>query len=242
MKLFVKALNFGLSLTGIPISLNIGKMGSKIKFFLLIAFIIAAIVSIKLSGLDQYLDQERLRAWIEGYGAWGPVAYIIFYSIAPSLMLPGVPITVVGGVLFGPIGGTIYTSIGATIGASIAFLVARYMGRGWVEAMLKGRWRELDAEVERQGWKVVAFTRLIPLFPFNMLNYAFGLTRIRFSHYFLASFIFMLPGVVAYVVFSSSLLGLLKGNVSKEFVIGLILVAVISAIPVIYKRGLIRRH
>jgi len=217
-------------------------MGSKIKFFLLIAFIIAAIASIKISGIDQYMDQERLRTWISSYGAWGPIAYIIFYSIAPSLMLPGVPITVVGGVLFGPFGGTIYTSIGATIGASIAFLVARYLGRGWVEAMLKGRWKELDAEVERQGWKVVAFTRLIPLFPFNMLNYAFGLTRIRFSHYFLASFIFMLPGVVAYVVFSSSLLGLLKGNVSKEFVIGLILVAAVSAIPVIYKRGLIRRH
>lgn len=211
-------------------------MGSKIKFFLLISFIIAAIVSIKLSGLDQYLDQERLRIWISSYGAWGPIAYIILYSIAPSLMLPGIPITVAGGILFGPIGGTIYTSIGATIGASIAFLISRYLGRDWVEAMLKDRWKVLDAEVDRQGWKIVAFTRLIPLFPFNMLNYAFGLTRIRFSHYFLASFIFMLPGVVAYIVFSSSLLGLFRGNVSREFVIGLILVVIVSAIPIIYKR------
>lgn len=211
-------------------------MGSKIKFFLLISFIVAAIVSIKLSGLDQYLDQERLRIWISSYGAWGPIAYIILYSIAPSLMLPGIPITVAGGILFGPIGGTIYTSIGATIGASIAFLISRYLGRDWVEAMLKDRWKVLDAEVDRQGWKIVAFTRLIPLFPFNMLNYAFGLTRIRFSHYFLASFIFMLPGVVAYIVFSSSLLGLFRGNVSREFVIGLILVVIVSAIPIIYKR------
>lgn len=148
------------------------------------AFIIAAVVSIKLSGLDRHLDQERLRTWISSYGAWGPIAYIILYSIAPSLMFPGVPITVAGGILFGPVGGTIYTSIGATIGASIAFLISRYLGRDWVEAMLKDRWKELDAKVERQGWKVVAFTRLIPLFPFNMLNYAFGLTRIRFSHYF----------------------------------------------------------
>ena len=223
-------------MTTITFSINIGAMGNKIKFFLLIAFIIAGIVSIKLSGLDQYLDQERLRTWISSYGAWGPIAYILFYSIAPSLMLPGVPITVAGGILFGPVGGTIYTSIGATIGASIAFLISRYLGRGWVEARLKERWREVDAEVDRQGWKIVAFTRLIPLFPFNMLNYAFGLTRIRFSHYFLASFIFMLPGVVAYIVFSSSLLGLLKGNVSKEFVIGLILVVIVSAIPIIYKR------
>lgn len=216
-------------------------MGKKQRFFLLLAFIIAAIASIKLAGLDEYLDQERLRAWIAGYGAWGPVIYILVYSIAPSLMLPGLPITVVGGILFGPVGGTVYTSIGATIGASIAFLIARYLGRGWVEAMLRGRWKELDSEVEGQGWKIVAFTRLIPLFPFNLLNYAFGLTKIRFSHYFMASFVFMLPGIIAYVMFSSSLLGLLKGNVSREFLIGLILVIAVSAIPIAYKRGLLKR-
>lgn len=216
-------------------------MGKKQRFFLLLAFIVAAIVFIKLTDLDEYLYQERLRAWIADYGAWGPIIYIIIYSIAPSFMLPGLPITVAGGILFGPVGGTVYTSIGATIGASIAFLIARYLGRGWVEAMLKGRWKELDSEVERQGWKIVAFTRLIPLFPFNLLNYAFGLTRIRFSHYFLASFLFMLPGIIAYVMFSSSLLGLLKGNVSKEFLIGLLLVIAVSAIPIAYKRGLLKR-
>jgi len=216
-------------------------MGKKQRFFLLLAFIVAAIVSIKFAGLDEYLDQERLRALIADYGAWGPVIYVVIYSIAPSFMLPGLPITVIGGVLFGPIGGTVYTSIGATIGASIAFLIARYLGRGWVEAMLKGRWKELDSEVERQGWKIVAFTRLTPLFPFNLLNYAFGLTRIRFSHYLAASFIFMLPGIIAYVMFSSSLLGLLKGNVSKEFLIGLILIIAVSAIPIAYKRGLLKR-
>lgn len=215
-------------------------MKNKIRFIILVSFVIALILSVRLFGLDRYLDQDRLRAWIEGYGAWGPMVYILFYSLAPSLMLPGLPITIVGGVLFGPLFGTIYTSIGATIGASIAFLVARHMGRGWVEEMLKGKWKELDSEVERQGWKIVAFTRLIPLFPFNMLNYAFGLTRIRFSHYFLASFVFMLPGIFAYVVFSSSLLGLLKGNVSKEFLIGLILVVIVSLIPIIYKRRRMR--
>ena len=212
-------------------------MASKTKFFFLIIFVISAIASLRLSGLDRYLDQERLRAWISSYGSWGPLLYITIYSLAPSLMLPGLPITIAGGVLFGPVRGIIYTSIGSTIGASVAFLFARYMGREWVGAMLKeGRWKELDSEVERQGWKIVAFTRLIPLFPFNMLNYAFGLTSIRFSHYAAASFVFMLPGVVAYVLFSSSLLGLLKGNVSREFLIGLILVIAVSAIPIIYKR------
>lgn len=216
-------------------------MGGKLRFVLLLAFIIAAITAVKFTGMDSYLEQERLRAWISSYGALGPLIYMFIYSIAPSFMLPGVPITVAGGILFGPVAGTIYTSIGATIGASIAFLIARHMGRGWVEAMLKERkWKELDADVEKHGWKIVAFTRLIPLFPFNLLNYAFGLTSIRFSHYLAASFIFMLPGVVAYVVFSSSLLGILEGNLSKEFLIGLILVVAVSAMPIIYKRRLLK--
>lgn len=214
-------------------------MGSRIRFLLLAAFIIAAITSVKLTGLDKYLDQDRLRDFVSGYGAWGPLVYIAIYSVAPSFMLPGLPITVAGGILFGPIGGTIYTSIGATIGASIAFLFARYMGREWVGSMLKeGRWKELDSEVERRGWKIVAFTRLIPLFPFNLLNYAFGLTRIKFGHYAAASFIFMLPGITAYVIFSSSLLGLLKGKVSKEFLVGLILIVIVSSVSIIYKSGL----
>ena len=217
-------------------------MKKRIRFIILLAFIIASVTFIKVTGIDEYLDQERLRAWISGYGVWGPIAYILLYSVAPSLMLPGLPITVAGGILFGPVGGSIYTSIGATIGASAAFLIARYMGRGWVEEMLKeGKWKELDMEVERKGWKIVAFTRLIPLFPFNLLNYAFGLTRIRFSHYVTASFVFMLPGIIAYVVLSSSLLDLLKGRASKEFVIGLALIIILSIVSMAYKGRSLRR-
>jgi uncharacterized membrane protein YdjX (TVP38/TMEM64 family) len=161
---------------------------------------------------------------------------MLIYSVAPSLMLPGLPITVAGGILFGPVWGSVYVIFGATVGASIAFIIARYLGRGWVEGMVSGRARELDAEVSKKGWKIVAFTRLIPLFPFNLLNYAFGLTSVRFTHYVVASFIFMIPGVVAFVVFSSSLLDLFKGRVSKELLIGIVLVVIVSALPLIYKK------
>jgi uncharacterized membrane protein YdjX (TVP38/TMEM64 family) len=208
-----------------------------IKFIVLIAFLVAVFFSIKFFGLQDYLDQESLRGWIDGFGVLGPVVYILLYSVTPSLLLPGLPMTVLGGILFGPFWGVVYASVGGTAGAAIAFLVARYMGREWVEGRIKStRFKDLDKEVERQGWKIVAFTRLIPLFPFNLLNYAFGLTRIRFSHYFLASYVFMLPGVTAYVIFSSSLLDLVKGKVSKEFLIGIILVVIVSLIPIIYKK------
>ena len=208
-----------------------------LKIITLVVFVVSAVVLTRALGLDGYLEEARLRGWIDGFGPWGPLVYILLYSIAPSLMFPGLALTVVGGILFGPLWGSLYVAVGATIGASLAFLVSRYMGRDWVVGVLKGgRLAEIDAEVRKKGWKIVAFTRLIPLFPYNFLNYAFGLTDIRFSHYVIATFVFMLPGVVAYVVFSSSILGLVKGRVSSEFIIGVVLVVIVSLIPVIYKR------
>lgn len=213
------------------------KKGSAVKFFILAAFLVIALITVRLLNVDEYLSGTELRAWVDGIGVWGPVVYILIYAAAPSLMAPGLPLTVLGGVLFGPVMGVVYASLGATIGASIAFQVARHLGRGWVEARLQGsRLTKLDKSVEKSGWKVVAFTRLIPLFPFNALNYAFGLTNIRFRTYLIGSFIFMLPGVIAYVFFSSSIFDLFTGaEVSKELIIGLVLIVALSLIPIIYK-------
>ena len=208
-----------------------------LKFIALIVFIAVAFFMARWWGLADYLDQDKLRDWIDGFGPWGPLVYILIYSIAPAFMMPGLPLTVVGGILFGPLWGTVYVIFGATTGASVAFLVARYLGRGWVEGFIKGeRFKELDEKVEKQGWKIVAVTRLIPLFPFNFLNYAFGLTKVRSSHYVIATFIFMIPGAAAYVVFSSSILDIFKGRVSREFVIGIVLVIFVSLLPILYKK------
>jgi uncharacterized membrane protein YdjX (TVP38/TMEM64 family) len=137
-----------------------------------------------------------------------------------------------GATVFGPFWGVVYTIIGATLGACVAFLIARYAARDWVERRLVGsRWNRLDSETAQNGWKAVAFTRLIPLFPFNLLNFAFGLTKISFLQYAVATFIFMLPGTIAFITFSSSLLGLLKGKVSREFFIGVVLIIAVSMIP-----------
>ncbi len=200
-------------------------------------FLLSVIFMLRYTNAKNYIESEYLRTWISGFGPWGPIAYILIYSIAPALLFPGTPLTIAGGIIFGPVAGSVYTAIGATIGASVAFLISRYMARELVARLLKdSKWNALDQEVKKQGWRIVAFTRLIPLFPFNFLNYAFGLTSIKFSHYVLASFIFMLPAIIAFVVFSSSLLDLLRGKISLEFLIGLILVVIISAIPIVYKR------
>jgi uncharacterized membrane protein YdjX (TVP38/TMEM64 family)/Fe-S oxidoreductase len=213
------------------------KKGGLLKRLVIIALIIGAIAAIRFSGATQYLEQEKLRQLILGYGTLAPMIYMLLYTVAPVLFLPGLPITVVGGILFGPFWGVIYTITGATAGACLAFLVSRYIARDWVASKLKGpRWRRLDEGVERQGWKVVAFTRLIPVFPFNLLNYAFGLTKVRFLDYAVATFVFMLPACIAFIVFSSSLLDVLRGRISPAFIAGLLLIVAVSSIPIFYQR------
>ena len=207
------------------------------KALIFLVLLVAAVAGVHLSGAAQYLQQEKLQALIASYGVLAPAIYILIYALAPVLFLPGLPITIVGGILFGPVWGVVYTITGATIGASLAFLVARYVARDWVAAKLTGpTWEKLDSEVAQHGWKVVAFTRLIPAFPFNLLNYAFGLTKVPFVHYMVATFVFMLPACIAFIVFSSSLLGLIKGKVSPTALLGIGLIVLVSLIPVVYRR------
>jgi len=198
----------------------------------LLTVLVGVIAALKISGASAWLEPERLQGLISGYGYWAPLIYIMLYSAAPALFMPGLPLTILGGLLFGPVWGVVYTIIGATSGASVAFLVARYLGREWISTKMSGpRWEKLDADVAHHGWKIVALTRLIPLFPFNLLNYAFGITRIPFLHYALTSFVCMLPATIAYVSLSSSVGQLLKGELSVEFGIGLGLVVLLSLLP-----------
>jgi uncharacterized membrane protein YdjX (TVP38/TMEM64 family) len=127
---------------------------------------------------------------------------MIIYAAATVLFLPGSVLTLAGGVLFGPLWGTFYNLTGATLGAALAFLIARYLASEpvarWIEDKAGSRLKRLIEGVEAEGWRFVAFVRLVPLFPFNLLNYALGLTRIRVAHYVMATYLFMLPGAVAY--------------------------------------------
>lgn len=158
----------------------------------LLAAIVAAIV------WRERFDAAALQAWVEGAGAAGPLLFIAVYALATVLFLPGSVITLAGGALFGPLWGTLWNLSGATLGAALAFLIARYLGADWVARRAGPRLTRLNEGVAAEGWRFVAFVRLVPLFPFNLLNYALGLTRVPFGAYVLASWIFMLPGAFAY--------------------------------------------
>ncbi len=210
---------------------------ANLKKYIVLLVIITGILFIHFSNIHHLLDQETMREFIAEYGILGPLIYMLVYTIAPTFLLPGLPITIAGGILFGPFWGVVYTITGATAGACMPFLISRYTAREWITLKIKAsKYHALDLAVERNGWKAVAFTRLIPVFPYNILNYAFGLTKISFSHYLVTTFICMLPGCISYVVFSSSILGVLKGNISIHFLIGIVLVMLVSLIPFFHKR------
>ncbi len=171
-------------------------MNSKWLRWLLLVLLAAGIV-LGFIYRDQF-DPAILQQRIEQAGSAGPLLFMAAYALATVLFLPGSVLTLAGGALFGPVWGTLYNLTGATIGAGLAFLVARYLASDWVEQKSGGRLKQLKEGVEKEGWRFVAFVRLVPLFPFNLLNYALGLTRIKFLHYLVASYICMLPGAVAY--------------------------------------------
>ena len=143
-------------------------------------------------------DAAALQSWVQGAGIAAPLLFMLIYAVATVLFLPGSVLTLAGGALFGPVLGTFYNLTGATLGATLAFLIARYLASDWVAGKAGGRVKQLIDGVENEGWRFVAFVRLVPLFPFNLLNYALGLTRLKFSHYLIATYVFMLPGAIAY--------------------------------------------
>lgn len=152
----------------------------------------------------RWLLREALDV-IAGLGPWGPVLFILVYVVAAVFFVPGSALTLGAGALFGVMWGSIYVSVGATLGATAAFLVGRYVARDWVGRKIEGnaKFAAIDRAVADEGWKIVGLTRLSPVFPFTLLNYAFGLTRVKLRDYVLASWIGMMPGTVMYVYIGS---------------------------------------
>ena len=151
---------------------------------------------------------ESFKAWVAGLGAVGYLAYGLAYVVVS--MIPGGPaalLTLAGGAVFGPVTGTILVSVSSTIGATLAFLLARTVLRRRAEEMVKAspRFASLSRAIEREGGRIVALVRLSPVFPFTVVNYAFGLTKVRPVSYVLASWVAMLPGTAAYVYLGSAL-------------------------------------
>ena len=166
-----------------------------IRIGLLLLLGIAAVLAYTLRGA---LDTKDIAQTVHSAGVFAPPAFMAIYAAATVAFVPGSVLTLAGGALFGPLAGTFYSLTGATIGATLAFLAARHMGLDWLRGRIGGRAAQIIEGVEREDWRFVALMRLVPLVPFNLLNYALGLTRIRLSRYVITTYIAMLPGAFAY--------------------------------------------
>jgi pyruvate/2-oxoglutarate dehydrogenase complex dihydrolipoamide dehydrogenase (E3) component/uncharacterized membrane protein YdjX (TVP38/TMEM64 family) len=158
--------------------------------------------------LKYFHVQDLLKSaldWIGKFGPWGPVIFVGLYVVATVLFVPGSVLTLGAGAVFGVVLGSVCVSISATFGATAAFLVGRYLARDAIARKIEKNetFATIDRAVADEGWKIVLLTRLSPVFPFTLLNYAFGLTRVKLSHYVLASWLGMIPGTVMYVYLGS---------------------------------------
>ena len=178
--------------------------------------LVAAPAQAQEAGVNSFNPQELLRnalQWIDNLGAItpfgvrfaiAPIAFILIYIIATVAFLPGSVLTLGAGVVFGIFEGSIYVFVGATIGATLAFLVGRYLARGWISKKIAGnqKFSAIDRAVGNEGLKIVLLTRLSPIFPFNLLNYGLGITGVSLKDYILGS-VGMIPGTVMYVYIGS---------------------------------------
>jgi uncharacterized membrane protein YdjX (TVP38/TMEM64 family) len=195
---------------------------------LLVLTIGVILIGARLLGLGERL--QDLRQWIDSLGAWGPLIFVFLYAVAVVSALPGSALTVASGALFGSILGVVVVSAGSTLGASLCFLIARYAARTAVSGWLKksNKFRRLDQLTRKRGAMIVAITRLVPLFPFNLLNYGFGLTAVPFRTYVFWSWLCMLPGTVVYVIGGDAFAqGLGRGGVAWSLVFAIGLAAVL---------------
>lgn len=207
---------------------------------LILALVLIAGIAAVIINRDQ-LNAETLQGWLQDAGAAAPILFMIIYAIGTVFFLPGSLLTLLGGALFGPYWGTFYNLTAATLGAMLSFLIARYLASDWVSKKAGGKMKQLINGVEHEGWRFVAFTRLVPLFPFNLLNYALGLTRISFSQYTVATYICMLPGAIAYTYLGYAGKEALAGGegVVQKIMLAIALLAIVGFLPRLI--GMLRR-
>jgi uncharacterized membrane protein YdjX (TVP38/TMEM64 family)/rhodanese-related sulfurtransferase len=200
--------------------------------------VVLAATAVWLTFNRDKIDAAMLNAWMEGAGVWAPLAYVVLFAIATVAFVPGAILGLAGGALFGPFWGSILNLLGATAGATIAFLAARYVAGGWVERKTGPRVKRLIEGVEAEGWRFVALVRLIPLFPFNLSNYALGLSRIPLRAYVLTSLLCMVPGVVAYAWLGYAGRGVLTGEAGaiRYALLALAFLAAVALLPPIVRR------
>lgn len=214
------------------------------KKLIIVAIIIAAIIVVKISGVTDNLNMDtilenraQLLKYVESNYFLITIIYIGIYILAVALSIPGASIlTITGGFLFGPIFATIYINISATVGAVIIFLITRYLLGASLQEKYKSQLAKFNNELEENGTSYLLTLRLIPIFPFFLINILAGLTNVSIKKFIWTTSIGIIPGsfIYAYLGYSGTTTG--ENILSKEIVIALVLMGLLSLLPVIIKK------
>ncbi|ASI36579.1 MULTISPECIES: TVP38/TMEM64 family protein [unclassified Exiguobacterium] len=190
-----------------------------------LAFVLLVIIGlIWFSRSYLNVSPTDIKEWILSFGMWAPILYIVLYTVRPLIFFPASVLSITGGLAFGALMGTVYTVIGATLGAVVAFLVAKKLGKGFIKNGA-GKVDQIQQQLEKNGFIYVLIFRLLPIFNFDLISYAAGLSKVRLLPFFLATLIGIIPGTFAYNFLGSSI-------VSKDprIIIGAIIVFLILTI------------
>lgn len=175
-----------------------------LKALLFAAFIVAALVLVRFSPLQGYLNAEAMGRLLDAAGAWAPVLYMVFYAVGVCLFVPGTLLTGLGAALFGPYWGFAYVWVGAMLGAAAAFVIGRTLGRDFAASLIGDKLGKYDDAIERNGFATVLYLRLI-YFPFTPMNFGMGLTKVRFSDYLLGTGLGIMVGTFIFTFFIGTL-------------------------------------
>ncbi|MFH1754025.1 MAG: TVP38/TMEM64 family protein [Candidatus Omnitrophota bacterium] len=192
------------------------------------------------------LTPAAIRDYIRPFGNYAAIAYMAAYVLNTISVFPPIaPLSLTAGLAFGAAWGAAYLMAAAMIGTSCTFFISRFFGRSLAEKALKGRFKDLDERLERNGFMTVLFFRVVPLVPYEVLNYAGGLSKIKFRDYFFATLFGLIPGVVIAAFFGGSLgeINGLKDILAPKFLIAAGLMVAILAVPATYQiiKGIIGR-
>jgi uncharacterized membrane protein YdjX (TVP38/TMEM64 family) len=207
------------------------------KALVLLAFLGLAFVGLRYTGAGELLGRERLQTVVAAFGIWGPAVHMAIYALGGTVLLPATLFILLGAVLFGKVWGTLYNVGGAVAGAALSFQLARLLGRDAVSGWLSGRLERLDARAETHGFVLMLYLRLAYL-PFAPLNYAAGLTRMRFRDYLAGTTLGILPATIIFTCFLDDLTGLRSWYdlATPAPIFSLVLFAASWSLPVILKR------
>jgi uncharacterized membrane protein YdjX (TVP38/TMEM64 family) len=213
------------------LTLNLKKIT---KVALLLLLVLGLLWATRHFGLYQYLTPQRIRDFVLGFGFWAPIIYIVIYFLRTFILFSASVLSVAGGLAFGPLWGTVYTVIGATISSCTAFLIVRWFGRGFMESTCKNcgtAIEGLDEKIGDRGFWIILFLRLVPIFPYEGINFAAGLSKISFWQYFWGTFLGIIPGSFAYNYLGGSLINIKDPRI----LLAIALVLLVIFTPTIYK-------